>query len=142
MVRDVFSRKETLSVRVPKTLWQKLERYTAVKGINKTTVVIRCLEKEIDEDVASDTVLGQLQEIHQALTKLASSQAGPGSLGSGLPWEVLEKVLLSSAFCEALVQKSAWHQETGEWAKKVTQARAQAVAETKYFKEKLYGFAE
>lgn len=142
MVKEVFSRKVTLSARIPKALWQKLERYTAVKGINKTTLVIRCLEKEIDEDVASETVLGQLQDIHQALAKLTSSHAGSGSLRSGLPWEVLEKILLSSVFCEELLQKCKGHQETGEWAKIVTTARSQAIAQTKYFKEKLYGLAE
>jgi len=146
MVRDVFSRKVTLSVRVPKALWKKLERYTAVKGINKTSVVIRSLEKEIDEDIASDTVWGQLQEIHQALAKISLPQAGSSesssTLHSGMPWEVLEKVLLSSSFCEALLQKSAWHQEAGEWSKMVTAARSQAVAETNYIKEKLYGMAE
>lgn len=142
MAKDIFSRKETLSVRLPKALWKKLERYTAVKGINKTNVVIRSLEKEIDEDIASDTVLGQLQEIHQSLSKLTSSRVEPAGSSSGLPWEVLEKVLLSSAFCEALLQKSTWHQEAGEWVKLVTAARSQAVAETNYLKEKLYGLAE
>lgn len=146
MAKDIFSRRVTLSVRVPKALWQKLERHTAVKGINKTDLVIRCLEKEIDEDIASDTVWRQLQEIRQELAKLtpsSSNSSGSGSsLSSGLPWEVLEKVLLSSAFCEALLQKSTWHQESGEWTKMVTAARSQAVAETNYVKEKLYGLED
>lgn len=144
MANTTLLRKVTLSVRLPKALWKKLERYTAVKGINKTDLVIRCLEKEIDEDIASETVSGQLQEIRQEVAKLVSSHGSGASLGSGLglPWEVLEKVLLSSVFCEALLQKGAWHQKSGEWAKKVTAARSQAVAETNYFKEKLYGLAE
>jgi predicted DNA-binding protein len=135
MIGNKTPEKTMLCVRMPKTLWQRLARLAAAKGIDKTKLVINCLEKELDEYGGSEAVSERLQNLQQEIAKIAKISAN----NSGLPWEILEKILLSSAFCEALLQKLNLQQATGEWAKIVNQARSQAVAETNYLKEKLYG---
>ncbi len=141
MIGDKTPEKTMLCVRLPKTLWQQLARLAAAKGIDKTKLVINCLEKELDEYGGSEAVSEQLQNLQQEIAKIAKITATNAGLScnSGLPWEVLEKILLSSAFCEALLQKLNLQQATGKWAKMLNQARSQAVAETNYLKEKLYG---
>lgn len=128
------SDKITLSVRLAKPLWQKLNRNASALGVDKTAFVTKCLEKELSElAVEENTILERLETLQEKLKSPSDAV---------LPWSILEKLILTSSFCEALLQKLHIQQAGGEWSKIVGQARAQAVAETNYLKEKIYGMAE
>lgn len=102
-------------------MWQRVACHAAAMGIDKTKLVINYLEKEVDEYGVSEANITVARACSKKLPKYP--QLIQDYLGGAL-----EKILLSSAFCEALLQKLNLQQATGKLAKIVNQGHSQVVA--------------
>jgi hypothetical protein len=159
---------EVASTRLPKEILREIDREAARRGISRSVYLADVIERGAFREPSADAAApaealrvaltcelreireGQrslshtLRDIHAALKTgaFASGAAGSG-VASGAPAGpvVLDRLLFSTFFSEALIKRvsAMLYRNPGELSQVVREAREQAEAEAKLWRDRLHG---
>jgi predicted DNA-binding protein len=148
---------EVASTRLPRETIRELDREATTRGISRSVYLAELIERRVSDGASTQTsvqvdalaagLTGQLREIResqrniaQALRDVQASLKPSGSppvsdVGSSL----IERLTFSTFFSEALIKRvgALLHRNPGELGQVVREAREQAEAEAKLWRERL-----
>jgi hypothetical protein len=157
---------EVASTRLPKEILREIDREAARRGISRSVYLADVIERgalrEPSSNVAHDTealqvaLTRELREIREGQRSLSHTlrdiQAGLGTVASGAVGShvasaaptgsaVLDRLMFSTFFSEALIKRvsALLYRNPGELSQVVREAREQAEAEAKLWRERLLG---
>ncbi len=148
---------EVASTRLPREIVRELDQEAAARGISRSVYVAGLIEQRasnrgstgggIEAEALAAALAGELREIREgqrslarALREIQTALAGKGTSAapdSGSP--LLERLTFSAFFSEALIKRvsALLNRHPGELGQVVREAREQADAEVKLWRERL-----
>jgi len=148
---------EVASTRLPREILRELDREATVRGISRSVYLAELIERRVSDGASAQTsghvdalataLTGQLREIRESQRNIAQGlrevQAalkphGPSPVSEARS-PLITRLTFSTFFSEALIKRVAalLHRNPGELGQVVREAREQAEAEAKLWRERL-----
>jgi hypothetical protein len=150
---------EVASTRLPREILREIDREASARGISRSVYVAELIEQRVSRDgsihrngdveTLTAALAGELREIresHRGLTqglreiRAALRECGP-STGIDARSPLFDRLTFSTFFSEALIKRvsALLYRNPGELSQVVREAREQAEAEAKLWRERLQG---
>ena len=150
---------EVASTRLPKEILREIDREAAARGISRSVHLADLIERRASHDAAAAHTNGQaealvatlgreLRALHEDQRSLAQvlrelqaaiRVGAPSSMDSASP--LLERLAFSTFFSESLIKRVSrrLYRDAGELGQVVREAREEALAEAKLWRERSHG---
>jgi hypothetical protein len=150
---------EVASTRLPREILREIDREASARGISRSVYVAELIEQRMSRDgsiqrnggveTLTAALAGELREIRESHRSLAQGlreiraalRESGSSIGIDAQSPLFERLTFSTFFSEALIKRvsALLYRNPGELSQVVREAREQAEAEAKLWRERLQG---